>query len=134
MHAWEVTFLRRPAGSSRPRVAGRAIFEAPDVEHARRQAQAALTERRERSRLSADASVWSMGMLRPLTPRAPGTHKYRVVFSWWEAHEDHFARRDVHEMELWAVDAASARRQAQREIQSVPDYVPAWRIRIVERG
>jgi len=131
--AWEVTFLRRPAGSSRPRVAGRAVLEAPDLDQARRMAEQALTERRERTRRSGEQSVWSLGVLRPLTPRAPGTRKYRVVFARWESYEDHFERHDVHEMELWAADAASARRQAQREIQSVPDYLPAWRIRTVER-
>lgn len=132
--AWEVTFLRRPAGSARPRVAGRAVLEAPDLDRARRLAEGALTERRERSRRAADGSVWSLGVLRPLTPRAPGTRKYRVVFALWEPHEDHFERHDVHEMELWAVDAASARRQAQQEIQALGDYIPSWRIRIVERG
>ena len=131
--AWEVTFLRRPQGSSRPRVAGRAVLEAPDLDQARRLAEQALTERRERTRQTGEQSVWSLGVLRPLTPRAPGTRKYRVVFARWESYDDHFERHDVHEMELWAVDAASARRQAQREIQSVSDYVPAWRIRTVER-
>jgi hypothetical protein len=131
--AWEVTFLRRPPGSSRPRVAGRIVLEAPDLDRARRAAEHALTARREDTRRAGDPSVWSLGVLRPLTPRAPGTRKYRVTFALWESHEDHFERRDVHEMELWAADAASARRLAQQEIPAVPDYIPAWRIRSVER-
>lgn len=131
--AWEVTFLRRPPGSSRPRVAGRAVLEASDLDQARRLAEQQLTERREQTRRSGEQSVWSLGVLRPLTPRAPGTRKYRVVFAQWEAVEDHFERHDMHEMELWAIDAANARRQAQQEIQALADYVPSWRIRSVER-
>ena len=58
-------------------------------------------------------------MLRPLTPMAPGTHRYRAVFALWEAGEDRFVRRDVHELEVWAADAQSARRLAQQEIRGV---------------
>ena len=43
--AWEVTFLRRARGSSRARIAGRLVLEAPDLDHARRAAEQALTER-----------------------------------------------------------------------------------------
>jgi hypothetical protein len=39
----------------------------------------------------------------------------------------------VHELEVWAADAATARRIAQQDIQEVPDYLPAWRIRRVRR-
>lgn len=131
--AWEVTLLLRPAGSSQPHVGGRVVLEAPDLDVARRRAEELLTERREGSRTAADGAVWSLGVLRPLTPRAPGTRHYRVVFARWEPHEDHFERRDVHELELWAVDAASARRQAQHDVQANPDYEPAWRIRTIIR-
>ena len=108
--AWEVTFLRRALGSSRARIAGRLVLEAPDLDHARRAAEQALTERREQTRLSGESSVWSLGLLRPLTPQAPGTKRYRVTFAQWEAFEDHFERIDVHELELWAANAAGARR------------------------
>ena len=130
--AWEVTFLRRALGSSRPRIAGRLVLEAPDLDHARRAAEQALTERREQTRLSGESSVWSLGLLRPLTPRAPGTKRYRVTFAQWEAFEDHFERIDVHELGLWAANAAGARRLAQQEIQLLRTYRPSWRIRSVE--
>jgi hypothetical protein len=72
-----VTLLRRPPGARRPRVAARVVLEAPDLAEARRAAEAALEERR------SDESRWSLGMLRPLTPMAPGTHRYRAVFALW---------------------------------------------------
>jgi hypothetical protein len=72
-------------------------------------------------------------VLRPLTPMAPGTHRYRAVFARWEAAEDRFVRRDVHRLEVWAADAGTARRLAQQEIQGVPGYEPTWRIRQVVR-
>jgi hypothetical protein len=108
-------------------VAARVVLEAPDLAGARRAAEAALEERR------SDESRWSLGLLRPLTPMAPGTHRYRATFALWEAAEDRFVRRDVHELEIWAADAGSARRLAQQEIQQVPGYEPAWRIRQVAR-
>jgi hypothetical protein len=123
-----VTLLRRPPGARRARVAGRVVLEASDLDEARRAAEAALEERR------SDESRWSLGVLRPLTPMAPGTHRYRVTFARWEATADRFVRRDVHDLEVWAADAQSARRQAQQEIQRVPGYVPAWRIRRVARA
>jgi hypothetical protein len=130
--AWEVTFLRRALGSSRARIAGRLVLEAPDLDHARRAAEQALTERREQTRLSGENSVWSLGLLRPLTPKAPGTKRYRVTFAQWEAFEDHFERIDVHDLELWAANAAGARRLGQQEVQLLRDYRPSWRIRSVE--
>ena len=60
-------------------MAARVILEAPDLEGARAAAEAALEERR------GDDGRWSLGMLRPLTPQAPGTHRYRAVFSLWQA-------------------------------------------------
>jgi thioesterase domain-containing protein len=122
-----VTLLRRPPGARRPRVAARVVLEAPDLAGARRAAEAALEARR------SDESRWSLGLLRPLTPMAPGTHRYRATFARWESAEDRFVRRDVHELEVWAADAASARRLAQQEIQQTPGYEPAWRIRQVAR-
>jgi len=103
------------------------VLEAPDLAEARRAAQAALEERR------ADESRWTLGVLRPLTPMAPGTHRYRATFALWEAGEDRFVRRDVHDLEVWAADAQSARRLAQQEVRGVPGYEPAWRIRKVAR-
>jgi hypothetical protein len=131
--AWEVTLLRRPVGSSRARVAGRLTIAAPDLDQARRQAEAALTRRREQARSAGEGSEWSLGVLRPLTPRAPGTHRYLVIFALWEAHDDRFERHDVHECEIWAADAGSARRLAHREVQALPHYRPAWRVRSVAR-
>lgn len=64
---------------------------------------------------------------------APGTSRYKITFALWESHEDRFVRKDVHELEVWATDATSARRIAQQEIQNVPGYKPSWRIRQVVR-
>jgi len=122
-----VTLLRRPPGARRARVAGRVVLEAPDLAEARRAAQAALEER------SGDDGRWSLGVLRPLTPMAPGTHRYRVTYAAWTAAADRFVRQDVHAIEVWAADAAAARRLAQREVQRLADYRPAWRIRTVAR-
>jgi hypothetical protein len=103
------------------------ILEAPDLEGARAAAEAALEERQ------GDDGRWSLGMLRPLTPRAPGTHRYRAVFALWQATEDRFVRRDMHALEVWAADAQSARRLAQQEVRAVDGYQPSWRIRQVMR-
>lgn len=119
--------MRRPPGARRPRVAGRVVLEAPDLPAAQRAAQAALAAR------SDESGRWSLGLLRPLTPMAPGTHRYRVTFAVWTAREDRFVRVDVHMVEVWAADGAGARRLAQQEVQRRPDYEPAWRIRAVAR-
>lgn len=108
-------------------MAGRVVLEAHDLDDARRAAQAALEER------AGGEARWSLGVLRPLTPMAPGTHDYRVIFARWESADDRFVRRDVHTMDVWAADASSARRMAQQQIQAVPGYAPAWRIRSVAR-
>jgi hypothetical protein len=125
--SWEVTLLRRPPGAARARVAGRLVVQAADVDGARRAAQAALAER------AGGGARWSLGVLRPLTPMAPGTHRYRVTFAVWEGEDERFVRRDVHTLEVWAADAASARRLAQQEVQRARAYRPAWRIRQVAR-
>lgn len=122
-----MTLLRRPGGTQRPRVAARIILEAPDLAGARAAAEAALEAR------SGGEGRWSLGVLRPLTPRAPGTHRYRAVFSTWQDTDDRFVRRDMHTLEIWAADAQSARRMAQQEIRQVADYEPSWRIRKVVR-
>ncbi|WP_396909700.1 hypothetical protein [Mycolicibacterium sp.] len=122
-----MTLLRRPPGTQRPRVAARVVLTAPDLAGARAAAEAALAER------SDDEARWSVGMLRPLTPRAPGTHRYRAVFSLWEDSEDRFVRRDMYALEVWAADAQSARRLAQQEVRMVDGYEPSWRIRQVVR-
>lgn len=64
---------------------------------------------------------------------APGTYRYRATFARWEAGEDRFVRQDVHDLDVWAADAQSARRLAQQEIRLVEGYAPAWRIRRVAR-
>lgn len=122
-----MTLLRRPPGARRPRVAARLVLEAPDLSGAQAAAEAALAERR------SDESRWTLGVLRPLTPMAPGTHRYQAVFARWEAGEDRFVRRDVQRLEVWAADAQTARRLAQQEVQRVAGYEPSWRIRQVAR-
>ncbi len=124
--SWEFTLLRRPVGTGKARVAGRLVIEAPTACDARERAMRELADRAgdERER-------WSLGVLRPLTPRAPGTELFRTTFAIWEASGDEFVRRDVHVLEIWAEDANAARRIGQQEIQAHPDYVPAWRIREV---
>lgn len=126
-HSWEITLLRRPPGESKARVAGRLVVKAADAAEARRHAQAALEQRAE------GQGRWSLGVLRPLSPQAPGTSLYRVTFATWRAEADRFVRDDVQRLEVWAEDAAGARRIAQLEIQKIPGYDPAWRIREVAR-
>ena len=65
--SWEITLLRRPPGARRPRVAGRVVFEAPDLACARKAARRHLEERQ------SGEDKWSLGVLKPLTPSAPGT-------------------------------------------------------------
>jgi hypothetical protein len=79
-------------------------------------------------------SRWSLGVLKPLTPQAPGTSLFAVTFAIWEATDDRFVRRDVMSLEVWAEDAGAARRIAQQDIQEIDSYDPAWRIRQVVRG
>lgn len=126
--SWEVMLLRRRPGSRRARVAGRLRLQACDARTARREAEGVLAAR------SGDALGWTLGVLRPLTPGARGTRSYRVVCSVWEPAGDHFERRDVCELAVWAEDAASARRLAQTDMQALREYRPAWRIREVSRA
>lgn len=126
--SWEITLLRRLPGARRPRVAGRVVFDAPDLARARRAAARALEER------SCGEERWSLGVLRPLTPDAPGTYRYRVVYAVWEAEDFQFKRRDVHVVELWAADAQDARRLSHVQIQDIEGYLPAWRVRSVVRA
>lgn len=125
--SWEITLLRRPPGARRPRVAGRVVFEAPDLARARRTAAKALADR------ASGEDKWSLGVLKPLTPKAPGTHRYRVVYAVWEAEGAFFERRDVHEIEVWAADAQDARHLSRFDIQDVDGFQPAWRVRHVVR-
>lgn len=124
---WEATLLRRTAGKRAAAVAGRAEFRAADLEAARAVADEELTRR------ASGEEGWTLGVLRPLTPRAPGTYLYEVVFALWKSVGDHMERREVATLEIWAQDAATARRIGQQEIQAHPGYVPAWRIRRVSR-
>jgi hypothetical protein len=126
--AWEVTLLRRPAGSARARVMGRARFQAVDAPRARRAAEAALEAR------AAGEPRWSLGVLRVLTANVPGTYPYVVTFAAWEACAEGFLRHDVHEHEVWATDATSARRLASEQVQALRNYLPAWRVRQVARA
>lgn len=133
IHVWEVTIIRRASSSTGAHVVGRITFAAPDADAARRLAEAALTERRAEARRSGDSSIWSLGTLQPLDPGAPGTGRYRVTFTLWESCEDRFERRTVHAMELWATNATTARQIAQLNVQSLPQYIGAWRIQRVAR-
>lgn len=126
-YSWEFTLLRRPPGTHKARVAGRIVIEAPSADDARAQAMSALAERSK----DEGASVWSLGILKPLTPKAPGTRQFAVTFAVWEATDDRFVRRDVHRLDVWAEDANTARRIAQQDIQSIDGYHPVWRIRAV---
>jgi len=69
----------------------------------------------------------------PLTPDAPGTYRYAVTFAVWAPEGDGFARHDTHRLMVWATDAQSARRLAHEEVQTLADYLPAWRVRRVVR-
>jgi hypothetical protein len=111
----------------RPRVSGRLRLEAPD-------AQRALRTARRRARAHAGTTAgWWLGPLRALTPAAPGTRRYRVSFAAWRERADGYAREPVHEIEVWATDAAGARRLAEREARTLPAYDPAWRVIRVAR-
>ena len=123
---WEATLLRHTDGS-RPKVAGKMQFVAASFVAAK-----AIIDNEIRSR-SEDSDGWSLGILKPLTPNAPGTHSYDVVFAEWEADGDRFYRRDVLELTVWAADATTARRIAQTDVQEIAGYLPAWRIRRVHR-
>ena len=125
---WEATLLRRRDEGAAVRVAGRVVVQAPDAESARRAAEQALLAR------SRGEPRWSLGVLRPLSPMAPGTRRYRVTFAEWRPEGDGYARRDVHALEVWAPDAATARRLAQEQIRSVPGHRPSWRVSAVARG
>jgi len=127
--AWEVSLRWRPPGSARARVMGRVRFQAPDAARAREAAATALAAR------AGGEGRWSLGILRALTANAPGTHAYVVTFAAWESRGERFVRRDVHEHEVWATDATSARRLASEQVQAMPSYLPAWRVsRVAPRG
>ena len=127
-YSWEFTLLRRLPGAGKARVAGRFVIQAASAADARRAALIELAKRRE------GESRWSLGVLKPLTPQAPGTSLFEVTFAVWEATDDRFLRRDVHTFEVWAEDAGAARRIAQQDIQAAAEYDPSWRIRQVVRG
>jgi hypothetical protein len=104
------------------------VIQAASAADARREALAELAKRKDRD------SRWSLGVLKPLTPQAPGTNLFAVTFAVWEATDDRFVRTDVHTLDVWAEDASAARRIAQQDIQAAAEYNPAWRIRQVVRG
>jgi len=106
---------------------GRVRFRAADATCARQVADAALAAR------SGTEPRWSLGLLRALTPNAPGTHPYVVTFAAWEPCGERFVRRDVHQSDVWATDATAARQLAVREAQGLSGYLPAWRVTGVER-
>jgi hypothetical protein len=102
------------------RVAGRLVLEAPDA------ARALEAARQQAAARTGAGAAWSLGPLEPLTPSAPGTHRYRVSFAVW--------RERAHELVVRATDAQSARRLAEQEVRAAPDYEPAWRIVRVARA
>jgi hypothetical protein len=122
---WEVLVLR---GSPRsPQIAARLLLDAPDAQRALRAARL-----RARARAGAEASWW-LGPLRALTPSAPGTRRYRVTFAAWRERGEGYAREVAHEIEVWATDAAGARRLAEREARTMASYEAAWRVVRVAR-
>ena len=127
-YSWEFTLLRRLNTGGKARVAGRLVIQAASATDARRAALAELAKRGDRD------SRWSLGVLKPLTPQAPGTSVFHVTFAVWEATDDRFVRHDIHTLDVWAEDASAARRIAQQDIQLVEGYQPAWRVREVVRG
>lgn len=127
-YSWEFTLLRRLPGAGKARVAGRYVIQAATAADARREALAELDKHRDRE------SRWSLGVLKPLTPQAPGTSLFTVTFAVWEATDDRFVRNDVHVLEVWAEDAGAARRIAQQDVQAQTAYTPSWRIRQVTRA
>jgi hypothetical protein len=127
-YSWEFTLLRRLNTGGKARVAGRLVIQAASATEARRAALAELAKRGDRD------SRWSLGVLKPLTPQAPGTSLFHVTFAVWEATDDRFVRHDIHTLDVWAEDAAAARRIAQQDIQRIDGYQPAWRVREVARG
>jgi hypothetical protein len=100
----------------------RVRFRAPDAARARTAAAALLAAR------AGEEGDWSLGVLRTLTAKAPGTRCYVVTFAAWETLGERFVRRDVHEQRIWATDATSARRLAGEQVQALSGYHPTWRI------
>ena len=127
-YSWEFTLLRRREGTGKARVAGRLVIEAPSATAARAEALAEIARR------DSEESRWSLGVLKPLTPSAPGTSLFQVTFAVWEATDDRFERHDVLDLKIWAEDAGAARRIAQQDVQTIDGYDPAWRIRSVARS
>ena len=72
-------------------------------------------------------------MLRPLTPMAPGTHRYRATFAIWEAATTASCASTSTTATSGRPTRQSARRLAQQEIRKVAGYEPSWRIRQVAR-
>jgi hypothetical protein len=107
---------------------GRVRSQAADSARAREPARAALTAR------AGGEPRSSLEGLCSLTPSAPGTDLYLVTFAAWEASEDRFIRLDVHEREVWATDATSARRVACERVRAMPGHLAAWRVRMVARA
>jgi hypothetical protein len=123
---WEVVVLQGPW--HRSRVAGRLVLEAPDA------ARALDVARQRAAARVGTGSGWSLGPLKPLTPSAPGTHRYRVSFAVWRERAEGYTRERAHELEVWATDAQSARRLAEQDARAAPGYDPAWRIVGVSRS
>jgi hypothetical protein len=104
------------------RVAGRLVLEAPDA------ARALEAARQQAAARPGVGAAWSLGPLKPLTPSAPGTHRYRVSFAVWRERAEGYERQRAHELVVRATDAQSARRLAEQEVRTAPGYDPAWRI------
>jgi hypothetical protein len=107
---------------------GRLRFEAPDARRAHQAAEAGLAAR------AHGEPRWSLGVLHALTAEAPGTHSYVVTFAAWEDRGERYRRRDVHQHQVWATDASSARRLASDQVQAMADYLPTWRVTRVARA
>lgn len=124
---WEVILLRRrPGARRRSRVAGRLHFAAGDAATARTVAAALLEER-----ASGDPD-FGLGVLRPLTRRAPGTRRFVVTFAEWREGDEAYARVEVQHVAVWAADATDARRIAVATARRLPGYRPQWRVTRVD--
>ena len=91
------------------------MFEAPDLKRARTAAKKALEERAQ------GEDKWSLGVLKPLTPRAPGTHCYRIVYAVWEAEGDFFEKLPPaarQELQALFEDSAARRFYTFRDVRS----------------
>jgi hypothetical protein len=123
---WEATFYRLRALGRGNAVTGRTIIAAANAVEATAEAE----KIRGRSR---DPSSVVLRLLAPLTPHAPGAHRYSVTFSSWHEHDGVYRKSIVHLAHVDALRAADARALAGRTAKTLPEYCGSWRIEQVRR-